>query len=328
MNLAETTVGPLLLGIFLNTYLYGIVSFQYASYYNSVFNDTLWIRLMVFLLFCLDTFHSVSLMYLAWAYTMQDVRNIPMYLLKPFWPYASSAFVTTVTACLTQVYLADRILRTKRSVSLYILVLFLSACAFVAGIVFAVKACLFKIENTALHASLDTLLIVWCSLEMCVDILISGILLHSLAQSRTGFQRSDKVINRLMQTTIQSGLLCSIASILILVLFVAYQETQFCSIFGVAIGRLYTNTLMDTLRCRKKLREMLTFPGDSKDLMIKRGNKSFELYVRKEILTDVHVDDLDLSSPKSLDNLNTETASTSRETLPEPRDGEPAVFVF
>jgi hypothetical protein len=62
--------------------------------------------------------------------------------------------------------------------------------------------------------------------------------------------------------------------------------------------------------------------------MIKRGNKSFELYVRKEILTDVHVDDLDLSSPKSLDNLNTETASTSRETLPEPRDGEPAVFVF
>jgi hypothetical protein len=83
-------------------------------------------------------------------------------------------------------------------------------------------------ENTALHASLDTLLIVWCSLEMCVDILISGssrslpqvvcpsdgqlfffcgagILLHSLAQSRTGFQRSDKVINRLMQTTIQSG---------------------------------------------------------------------------------------------------------------------------
>ena len=41
------------------------------------------------------------------------------------------------------------------------------------------------------------------------------------------------------------GLLCSIASILILVLFVAYQETQYCSIFGISIGRLYTNVRAD-----------------------------------------------------------------------------------
>lgn len=328
MNLAETTVGPLILGIFLNTYLYGIVSFQYASYYNSVFNDTLWIKLMVLSLFCLDTFHSVSLMYLGWAYTMQDTRKIPMYLLKPFWPYASTAFVTTVTACLTQIFLADRILRVKKCVRTYILVLFLSACAFAAGIVFAVKACLFRIESGPRHWNLNTLLIVWCSLEICVDILISGILLHSLSQTRTGCQRSDKVVNRLIQTTIQSGLLCSIASILILVLFVAYQETQLSSIFGVSVGRLYTNTLMDTLRCRKKLRKMLNFPAVSKDLTTncKRANKSFELYVRKEILTDVHVDDLDLLPPKPLDNLNSETAS--RETLAEPTDGEPIAMVF
>ena len=60
--------------------------------------------------------------------------------------------------------------------------------------------------------------------------------------------------------------------------------------------------------------------------MTKRGNKSFELYVRKEILTDIHVDDLDLSPPTPLDNLNSETAS--RETLPGLRDGEPVALVF
>ena len=61
--------------------------------------------------------------------------------------------------------------------------------------------------------------------------------------------------------------------------------------------------------------------------MTKRGNKSFELYVRKEILTDVHVDDdLDLSPPTPLDNFNSGTAS--RETLPGLRDGEPVALVF
>jgi hypothetical protein len=62
--------------------------------------------------------------------------------------------------------------------------------------------------------------------------------------------------------------------------------------------------------------------------MVQRENKSFELYVRKEVLTDVHVDDLDLSPPKPLDNLNAETASTSRETLPYLCDGEPVALVF
>jgi len=62
--------------------------------------------------------------------------------------------------------------------------------------------------------------------------------------------------------------------------------------------------------------------------MVKHGNKSFELYVRKEILTDVHVDDLDLLPPKPLENLNAGTASTSRESLPEPNDGEPIALVF
>ena len=60
--------------------------------------------------------------------------------------------------------------------------------------------------------------------------------------------------------------------------------------------------------------------------MTKRGNKSFGLYVRKEILTDIHVDDLDLLPPKPLDNLDSER--TSRETLREPRDGEPVALVF
>ena len=78
-------------------------------------------------------------------------------------------------------------------------------------------------EHNPLHGNLNTLLMVWSSLEICVDILISGsscscpsdgqliffcgvgTLLHSLSQTRTGSQKSDKVINRLMQTTIQSG---------------------------------------------------------------------------------------------------------------------------
>jgi len=43
------------------------------------------------------------------------------------------------------------------------------------------------------------------SLDVLSHSYFAGILLHSLSQSRTGFQRSDSIINRLMQTTVQTG---------------------------------------------------------------------------------------------------------------------------
>lgn len=42
----DMTVGVLLLGLFFNTYLYGLVTYQFVVYHNTKFNDPLWIRLV------------------------------------------------------------------------------------------------------------------------------------------------------------------------------------------------------------------------------------------------------------------------------------------
>lgn len=40
----DTLLGTLLVGIFFNTYLFGIVTFQFATYYGSKHKDPLWIK--------------------------------------------------------------------------------------------------------------------------------------------------------------------------------------------------------------------------------------------------------------------------------------------
>lgn len=290
MHIFEVTLGPLLLGIFFNTYLYGLLTFQYASYYNTAFNDALWIRLTVFSLLCLDTFHSSSLIYLAWVYAVDDFVN-PLALARPVWPYPAWVFVATVTACITQVFLAYRILRLKKSVALYATVLVLAAAAFIFGIIFGVKVC--NVKTMMETGGMSSLISVWLCLEVGVNVLITGILLHSLSQSRTGFQRSDSIINRLMQTTVQTGLLTSVVSVLTLVLYLADRDTEFYSLFGVPISRLYSNTLMHTLLCREELRGMIGLPGESTHITLTTNN--IQLFVRKEIETDVHIDDSELA---------------------------------
>lgn len=290
MGIFQVTLGPLLLGIFFNTYLYGLLTFQYASYYNTAFNDALWIRLTVFSLLCLDTFHSSSLIYLAWVYAVDDFVN-PLALARPVWPYPAWVFVATVTACITQVFLAYRILRLKKSVALYATVLVLAAAAFIFGIIFGVKVC--NVKTMMETGGMSSLISVWLCLEVGVNVLITGILLHSLSQSRTGFQRSDSIINRLMQTTVQTGLLTSVVSVLTLVLYLADRDTEFYSLFGVPISRLYSNTLMHTLLCREELRGMIGLPGESTHITLTTNN--IQLFVRKEIETDVHIDDSELA---------------------------------
>ncbi|EDR05374.1 uncharacterized protein LACBIDRAFT_303316 [Laccaria bicolor S238N-H82] len=169
MGIFQVTLGPLLLGIFCQrlslwgTYIPICIVLQYCiqrRVMDSVgvrFNDAVAFktdtinmagRLTVFALLCLDTFHSSSLIYLAWVYAVDGYNN-PFALTRPVWPYPAWVFVATVTACITQVFLAYRILRLKKGIALYATVLVLAAAAFIFGIIFGVKVC--NVKTYASH---------------------------------------------------------------------------------------------------------------------------------------------------------------------------------
>lgn len=92
--------------------------------------------------------------------------------------------------------------------------------------------------------------------------------------SRTGYSKTDSVLNRLIRGSIQTGLFASLFSLGDLATFLRYPDTNLYGMFAIPIGRIYTNvsassifgtirsddvsqTLLDTLLARDELREVL-----------------------------------------------------------------------
>lgn len=62
-----------------------------------------------------------------------------------------------------------------------------------------------------------------------------------LSRSRTGFRRTDTIINRLIRGAIQTGLFASIFAIADLFCFLYRRDTNLYAMFAYPIGRIYTN---------------------------------------------------------------------------------------
>lgn len=88
--------------------------------------------------------------------------------------------------------------------------------------------------------SLKTPLTLWLAFEVVLDTSISAVLLTAIQRSRTGFRRSDAVLNRLARSAIQSGVFTSVLATLSLVCFLALSDTMFYATFGWPCARAYT----------------------------------------------------------------------------------------
>ncbi|KAJ6612731.1 hypothetical protein B0H10DRAFT_287254 [Mycena sp. CBHHK59/15] len=243
----DTSVGPLLLGLFFNTYLYGFVTYQFLTYANMKFNDPTWIKTVVVILFTVDTVHSVVAIYAAWWMCVTNYNN-PSILAFIDWTIPFTAVATSVAALITQFFLGHRVLQLTQSKPLVAMLATLSIGGFVFGCYAGIKSGILR--EVAKFRELVPLVICWLTLQSSADLLITGILTYILSRSKTGFRRTDSIINRLIRGAIQTGLFVSIFALGDLFSFVFFGDTTFYAMFAYPLGRVYTNTLLDTLNAR------------------------------------------------------------------------------
>ncbi|KAF5335300.1 hypothetical protein D9611_011675 [Ephemerocybe angulata] len=150
MSPFSSTLGALLIAVLLNTYLYGVATVQYVSYYYQQFQDPKWIRFTIGGLFVTDTFHSICIIYMAWVYAVEDFGNVTG-LIQIIWPFPLSAIMMTFTAFIVQLFLSYRILLLTKKYVIAIPLAVLSLGCFVSGMFVGVKVWLAE-THLALHA--------------------------------------------------------------------------------------------------------------------------------------------------------------------------------
>ncbi|KAJ7744909.1 hypothetical protein B0H16DRAFT_1889538 [Mycena metata] len=262
----DLILGPYLLGILFNTFLYGLIMAQFLTYFNTKFNDPVWTKAVVWSLLFTDTIHSAVEIYAAWQAIVQDNGNLAS-LSAVTWISPFTVFATSAAACITQFFLAYRLFCLTRSKALLGIILVLSTIGLVTGCVTGIRTAIFKehwfssranlrVTSIANEGPIVPFVVVWLTVQSFSDFLIAASLVIVLIRSRTGFRRTDAVINRLIQGAIETGTFASMFAFAALFSFVFFPETELTTFFGFPIGRIYTNTLLHSLNARANLSPM------------------------------------------------------------------------
>ncbi|KAF7768111.1 hypothetical protein Agabi119p4_7354 [Agaricus bisporus var. burnettii] len=281
----ESTLGVLLIGVFINTYLYGVVSYQYAKYSVTFKKDPHWVKLMVFVLFLMDTVHSASIIYMVWTFAVKSFEGGPAST-NAYWPYPFTVLVMVCTACIVQGFFTYRIwkLTSQHTVACALAVLIVGA--FVLGVTVAVRA--WKLKPHTSIGPFNSLLAAWLVMEVVVDASIAGILIYKLSMSKTGHKNSDSVLNRLIRMSVQTGFCTGVFAVLCLIFFFVMPRTQYFAMFGIPISRVYTITFMDALLGRSGLRDLLFLDPDEVGRSASRGARTLSAAIRLQVTKEVY----------------------------------------
>ncbi|KAH8825033.1 hypothetical protein DL96DRAFT_1736847 [Flagelloscypha sp. PMI_526] len=289
MGTFHLTIGALFLGSSFNIYIYGFVCHQYLAYKTMKFNDPSWLRALVAILFMMDTSQTIAELYSVWYYVVLNYMN-PSALRDIIWVTPFCCAVTAVSALIVQGFLINRLYRFARQFWLCVLLILAAVVAFLLGIVASIKAGL--LIDITKFVALVPLSIAWLAIEAGVDIIITVVLSKALWRSKTGFTRTNTIINRCIWAAIQSGLFSSVAAIAILVGVAFWTDTYLYVIFAWPLGRIYSNSLLHTLVARKEFAQIAYGTAEAGNAVSNSFPTSLQIssvQFRHDTITDVKV---------------------------------------
>ncbi|KAJ7644397.1 hypothetical protein FB45DRAFT_897793 [Roridomyces roridus] len=274
----ETLTGPLVVGELLGTYLFGILTVQFYLYHLNFPNDAKWIKYLVCSIFTLDLASIVMCIADSWHWFASGYGNI--IFLNDIW---LSAFDTPMLgafiAAIVQCFYCHRIWTlNKYTLPICILVSMLAVAQIIAGIYGAVvghRARTFAAAGPKVRAATWVVNIGAAVADVLIMVTMSILLLRS--RVRTNHARTDFIVRRIINLTVETNLLSSTLAVLTVILLVGVPNTNYFTAPSILLGRIYSNSLLLILNNRKYM--------SSDNVVSDAGTESFHTATRKTALT-------------------------------------------
>ncbi|KAF9468659.1 hypothetical protein BDZ94DRAFT_1317821 [Collybia nuda] len=261
------TAGSLFIGTFLNWGLLGTLTVQVYLYHNSKYKDAKWIKYLVGSIFIIDVVQTIFATHCIWGIVILGWGDITILTRLP-WTAYTFPIMSGVVGGMVQTFFAWRIwiltngLIGKLTAGLIVMT---ALGQVLSGSISAIKSAFISILD--IH-SLFLGFTVWLVGSLVCDLLIAGSMLVILHSSRTRFEPTGSIIDRLMIRAVHSGAITAVAALIQLILFLALRDTFLFDCPAVFLGKLYSNVLLANLNGRRKNDttyssvDHLSFPGN------------------------------------------------------------------
>ncbi|CAE6467625.1 unnamed protein product [Rhizoctonia solani] len=267
------TFGAAYIGVILTAFVYGIATLQTYTYWLERRRDSTLQRLYVMLLWSLDTAKLICICHMEYYYGIKNHGN-PSALVRNTWSFNMQLGITPIITFLVQAYFAQRAWKFARQVrsSLIsprvtqitgILIGILSMAQLAFGMSYFSST--WKFRSFVDGKSSRWMAIAWLGSAAVCDTLIVYMLSRALLAQRTGFERTDAIINKILLYTVNTGSFTSIVAIIALIL--CWSMPNFVYLGPTfMLGTLYIITLLANLNARKSDGSKSIYFEDSFDL--------------------------------------------------------------
>ncbi|EJD05289.1 uncharacterized protein FOMMEDRAFT_27450 [Fomitiporia mediterranea MF3/22] len=245
----DDTLGALYIGIL----LWGVASLQLFYYFTRFPRDSWSTKVLVLVVWGLDTIHQGMISHAGYIYTIKQYGNIS-FVSHVELTLELMILISGINCLIVQIFLVNRVWKLSQGnkwLVIYLMITVLAAFSFITS--YFAKS----IEGSTFSnvKSREWLGRASESLVVISDFSIAGSLIYYLQRSRTGFRKTETMVNRLTILTVNTGLSTSIVATLTLIFLSAYPHKYIYTACFVNISKLYTNAFLATLNSRRSFQE-------------------------------------------------------------------------
>lgn len=260
----DSKLGAAFLGNILASIFYGITCVQTYLYFRTQSKDGRLFKVLIAFLWMLDTAHLAVITHTLYFYLVSNYGNLAS-LVTPTWTMLAQVYFTCVSDLIIRGIYGRRVwFVASRSYLLAGAIGAISLTTFVTGFVFTTRA--FQLRAYEQFHQISYLLYTALATGVAADILIAGSLCTCLYSSRTGFKKTDSLVNILMLYAVNSSLLTTICAAACFITYTIWpNEFTYIGIY-FSLSKLYFNSLLATLNGRQTIAEKISAVSNISEL--------------------------------------------------------------
>ncbi|KAJ7286422.1 hypothetical protein C8J57DRAFT_663598 [Mycena rebaudengoi] len=248
-DIAKLTA-PLIIGVLLATFLFGILTVQFYFYHLSFPRDAKGVKWLVYLVYLLDLASTTMCFADAYHWFAVGYGNL-FYLDDIYLSAIDTPMLGAFLAAIAQCYYCYRIWTINRSTLPICIFVVLLALAQVASGIYGAVAAHQVLKFSKAGANLRPTVWLLNIGAAVADVVVAVTMTTLLTRSRTHHAPTKFMIKRIIELTVETNLLSSTFAVLTVILLVGAPGTNYFTAPSIILGKIYSNSLLLMLNNRK-----------------------------------------------------------------------------
>ncbi|KAF8892815.1 hypothetical protein CPB84DRAFT_1783611 [Gymnopilus junonius] len=255
---AHSTLGALLIGIFVSCCLFGVSTVQTYTYYTRFPEDGAWLKFMVMAVWFCELAHYICMSQTVYNLAVTNFGN-PSALLTLGLSIDVAVFFSAVITTVAQLFFVERLrlLSKSRWIAMACWVLSLARLSLLMAMFAKMVQMSVKQTNAAqilkaIKPLFATVLIGGSTLDFFIALYLGYYM--KISKPKVYFWSTSVMIDTVAMWSIETGLLTGITELVFLITFFALPDTWIWEAVFCSFARVFSNTLLASLNGRRCFR--------------------------------------------------------------------------